>query len=96
MPRYYNAKRSLLPLELPHGSTVVPAKSFIEIAREDEGHVSVVRAVNKKLLIPPKLRPAPAPKPAAPVAAPEPSLEAVPAEESSDKPKSKSRKRTRR
>ena len=103
MPRYYNPKRGPLPLELNYaGSTIVPAKSYIEIAREDEGSASVVRYVKKGLLIPPKIRPAPPPKPVAvpvaePAPEPDPILEAEPVkEESSPKPKSKSRKRTRR
>ena len=86
MPRYYNAKRGPLPLELSHGgSTVVPGKSYIEIAREDEGSASVVRAVKKGMLKPPKIRPVLEPKSvAAPVvvaAAPEPALESEPTPE---------------
>ena len=104
MPQYYNAKRGPLPLELNHaGSTVVSGKSFIEIAREDEGSASVVRAVNKGLLKRPKIVSQPM-SVAAPVVAPapdpqpEPTLEAAPPqEESSPKPKSKRKsKRTRR
>ncbi len=110
MPRYYNPKRGPLPLELNYaGSTLVPPKSYIEIAREDEGSASVVKYVRKGLLVPPKLRPAPAPKPVAvaPVAvAPEPALEPYPVvepeaeakaeEQSSVKPQSKSRKKRAR
>jgi hypothetical protein len=83
----------------------VPGKSFIEIPREDEGSASVVRAVRKGLLMPPKIRKAPeSPKSVAttpvaaapaPVIEPEPTLEVPSEEESSPKPKSK-RKRTRR
>jgi hypothetical protein len=108
MPRYYNPKRGPLPLELNHaGSTIVPAKSFVEIAREDEGSASVVKYVRKGLLVPPKLRPTPKPVAVAPVvAAPtpapkpdpvvEPEAEAQAEEQSSVKPKSTSRKKRAR
>lgn len=56
MPLYYNKTRGPLPLEMPSGSTVVSAKSFIDIAREDEGCGSVVRAVRKGFLIAPVQR----------------------------------------
>lgn len=93
-------------MELNHaGSTIVPGKHFIEIAREDEGSASVVRAVRKGLLQAPRIRKVPEPpKPVAaaavapvPALEPEPTLEAEASqeEESSPKPKSK-RKRTRR
>lgn len=57
MPRYYNKTRGPLPLELPSGSTVVSAKSYIDIARSDEGCAAVTRYVKKGLLKPPTIRP---------------------------------------
>jgi len=78
MPRYYNKTRGPLPLSLPSGSTVAPAKGYIEIAREDEGCASVVRYVKKGLLAPPKLRAkAPVPTPA-PVKVPTPIIKSEP------------------
>jgi len=82
MPRYYNKTRGPLPLSLSSGSTVVAAKSYVELSREDEGCASVVRYVKKNMLVPPKFRmelspptpviaPAPAPVPA-PAPAPAP------------------------
>jgi hypothetical protein len=64
MPRYYNKTRGPLPLSLPSGTTVVAAKSFIDIDRKDEGCSSVAKYVKKGFLAPPKRRPAPAPAPA--------------------------------
>lgn len=56
MPRYYNKTRGPLPLELPSGSTVVTAKTYIDIARDEEGCGSVVRAVRKGFLVAPAQR----------------------------------------
>lgn len=73
MPRYYNKTRGPLPLSLTSGSTVVAAKSYVELSREDEGCASVVRYVKKDMLVPPKFRAELSPVIAtAPVSAPAP------------------------
>lgn len=79
MPRYYNKTRSPLPLELPSGSRIAPAKSYVEIPLAEEGCASVVRSVKKGFLVPPLLRPevAAAPAPSKPKHKPKPAPTSV-------------------
>jgi len=81
MPRYYNKTRGPLSLSLPSGPTVIAAKSFLEISREDAGCAAVTKYVQKGMLVPPKKPSVPpppmptVPKTAVPTVDPAPVLE---------------------
>ena len=82
MPRYYNKTRGPLCLSLPSGSTVIAAKTYMDISPTDEGCASVGRYVRKGFLAAPKIRPASVEAAApAPVPEPDPEPETEPASE---------------